>query len=781
MSYYAGSYRQLLFGVSQQVAKDRIDGQNEEQLNMTSDLVTGPRKRAPVRAIAQLGAYTDPAKITSHRTNIGGEDVLLLVDTASGKLQVVRESDGTQLYTSTNSYLVAASCKSIRFAGLGEELFIANTSIKPTEVAASSATGLPDPKRTGYAFVQSGAFSKIYNLSITRQSTGVTTTVSKTTSDSTASDAQPEKIMEDLTTAASSHATIGTAQGFVYSRVGAYLFISAPYDITVSTDSGSAYMLCSNASTIRDTSQLPANLPQEANGYILAVGTTTSKSYYRWENGTKKWVEDAAPVAQTTLTNMPLRLSHNGVMYALEAPEYERRASGDTDSNPSFSFTRFGITGFTTMQGRLIILSNEYVCASGSDKPLRWYRSSVASLLDSDPWEVAANAAVSSPYEYATQFNKDLILFAKTHQGIVPGSNLLTPRTAVATVATQYSCTNDAAPAATGRSVFFVAPRSQDYGAVWEMTPSQYTDTQVQADDVTAHIPRYVKGPFRFVRASTTSNIVVFGTADRKELLVHEYLWSGAEKTHAAWHRWTFQHDLLCCYFASDRMVCLFGDGAYVYLCEIDLRVGAGTGGTSVGRLDFHLQRTCTEANIIEVPAWFYGLHDPAQLWLFKDTGQNPYLRERCREALPETVGPDIVSYALVIPDAAVGEQYTVGSRYLCRLAPTRPIIKDRNEVAITTERTQLHKLVFSLVNTGELVVTVSDAARDPIIYTTTPLRLYSRELGAGEPLAATATITVPCRVDMQSAKISIESDDVYDLNIASLEYGFRYNQRYRR
>lgn len=781
MSYWAGSYRQLLFGVSQQVAKDRVDGQNEEQLNMTSDLVTGPRKRAPVRAIAKLGAYTDPGKITSHRTNIGGEDVLLLVNTATGKLQVIREVDGTELYTSTNTYLLAASCKSIRFAGLGEELFIANTSIKPTEVPASSASGLPNPARTGYAFVQSGAYAKVYNLSITRQSTGVTTTVSKTTSGSDPADAQPETIMTALTASASANGTIGTAQGFVYSRVGAYLFVSAPYDITISTDSGSAYMLCSNASSIRDTSQLPANLPQAANGYVVAVGTTTSKSYYRWENGTKKWVEDAAPAAQTVLQNMPLRLSHNGTAYLLEAPAYERRASGDTDSNPSFAFTRFGITGFATMQGRLIILSNEYVCASGSDKPLRWYRSSVASLLDSDPWETAANAAVSSPYEYAVQFNKDLILFAKTHQGIVPGSALLTPRTAVASVATQYSCTNDAGPAATGRSVFFVAPRSQDFGAVWEMVPSQYTDAQVQAEDVTMHIPRYVKGPFRFVRASTTSNIVVFGTADRKELLVHEYLWQGAEKAHAAWHRWTFKHDLLCCYFASDRMVCLFGDGASVYLCELDLRIGAGTGGTTVGRLDFYMQQTCSEANVLTVPSWFYNLHDPDQLWLFKDTGVNPYLRERCREALEETVGPDIVSYALVIPDAAVGEKYTIGSRYTCRLAPTRPILKDRNEVAITTERTQLHRLVFSLVNTGEVVVTVSDAARDPIVYTTTPLRLYSRALGAGEPLAATATVTVPCRVDMQSAKISIESDDVYDLNIASLEYGFRYNQRYRR
>ena len=144
-------------------------------------------------------------------------------------------------------------------------------------------------------------------------------------------------------------------------------------------------------------------------------------------------------------------------------------------------------------------------------------------------------------------------------------------------------------------------------------------------------------------------------------------------------------------------------------------------------------------------------------------------------------MGPHTVSYALVIPHAAVGDRYAVGSRYRSLLAPTRPILKDKNDVAITTERTQLHKLTFSLVNTGEVTVTVSDAARTPVEYSTTPLRLHSKELGSGLPLAASATLGVPCRVDMQSAMISIESDDVYDLNVTSLEYGFRYNQRYRR
>ena len=75
----------------------------------------------------------------------------------------------------------------------------------------------------------------------------------------------------------------------------------------------------------------------------------------------------------------------------------------------------------------------------------------------------------------------------------------------------------------------------------------------------------------------------------------------------------------------------------------------------------------------------------------------------------------------------------------------------------------------------------MADQARGESTYTTTPLRLYSRDLGAGLPLAATATLDTPARVDMQTAQFSLETDDYYDMNITSLEYGFRYNQRYRR
>jgi hypothetical protein len=775
MAYWAGSIRQLLFGVSQQIPKDRLDGQVEEQVNMTSDLVTGPRRRAPVRTISRVMDYTDPARLAQDNTNIGGTPAVLLVDTVTGTLVVADETTGTVLHTVTNSYLQAAKGSDIRMVTLSEEVFICNVSVKPTTAPWPGAAGLPDPTKAGYLYVVAGAFSKEYTLSVTNQTTGTTTSVDYTTPSSDPATAQPEAIITQLRTLAAANATIGTAAGVTYTQSGAYLYISAPFPITVSTDSGSAYIRGSNDSSIRDSSELPARLPGVADGYIIAVGATEAKTYYRWTNLRKRWIEDAKTSTQVTLTNMPLRLREAAGVYTLEAPEYERRASGDSTSNPSFKFTQFGITGLSAIQGRLVILSNEYVAMSGSNQPLRWYRSSVATLVDDDPIEVAASAAIATPYEYALQFNKDLVLFAQSHQGIVPGAGILTPRSAVATVATRYTYQPGVSPVQTGRTIFYPSPRSQGFSGIWEMAPSQFTDTQVQADDSTGHIPRYIQGPVRLIAASTTTNIVVIGTAIPNELIVHEYLWQGAEKAHASWHRWEFAHPVLAAYFAGDRLICLFGIAGEVVLCEIDLRVGAGAGGATVGRLDFSTELTCTVAGQLSMPLWMYSIHDPDDLWLFKTGGDNAYLKER----VLSVSGTDPV--VLSAPAAEVGDVYTVGSLFESVLTPTRPILKDQNGVPITTERTQLHRLVVSLENTGELTFTIEDAARAPFEYTTTPLRLFSQELGAGTPLAASAPVNVPCRVDMQSAIVSMRTRDVYDMNVTSLEYGFRYNQRYRR
>ena len=776
MSYFAGSYRQLLFGVSQQVAKDRLEGQVEIQENMTSDVVTGPRRRAPVRAIAEVAAYTDSSRIAQDKTNIGGRDATVLVNAVTGQVTVVADDTGAVLFSGINTYLIAPAGKNIRLTTLGDAVFLLNTTVKPTSAAWAGASGLPDPEKTGYIYVVAGGFSKQYNLTVTNRDTNVTTTVTHTTHATDAAQAQPEYIITQLRTAAQANANIGTGAGVVYAQTGAYLYISAPFRITVSTDSGSQYIRASNASSIRDVSELPARLDDTANGYIVDVGASETKTYYRWESSTKRWVEDASKPAQVVLTNMPIQLTVTLGVYSLVVPTYERRASGDDTTNPLLRFTEYGITGMASLQGRLVLLANEYVCMSGSDKPLRWFRSTVSSVLASDPIEVAGTPSVSSPYEYGVQFNKDLVLFARTHQGIVPGSGVITPSNAVVGVATGYTFQTSCSPVVTGRTVFFPAPRSQGYSGVWEMVPSQYTDAQLQADDVTSHIPRYIFGDIRFLAASTTTNIVVAGTGVQNELIVHEYLWTGAEKAHAAWHRWTFAHPVLGAYFVGDRLVLLFGVAGQMVLASVDLREGAGPTSAQTARLDFGQSATCSVAGELTIPTWVYNLRGSAPLWVFKTSGVGAFLPQTPTAAVGS--GSNTV---LSVVDAEVGDVYSLGTKFTSVLSPTRPINKDRNGVPITTERTQLHSMVFSFASTGEITITISDAARTPFEYVTTPLRMFSQELGAGQPLAASAQVKVPCRVDMQSASVVVETDDVYDLNITSLEYGFRYNQRYRR
>lgn len=776
MSYFAGSYRQLLFGVSQQTAKDRLDGQVESQLNMQSDLVTGPRRRSPVRLIADAMAATDANRLAYSLAAFSGREVLLVVDTLTGTLTILDDTTGATLFTGTNSYLTAGTGRSIRFAALDDSVFVANTEVIPQTQLWSGASAYPDPARSGYLYVVAGAFSKQYRLSITNQVTGVTTSVDVSTPATEASQATGEYIITRLRTAAEANATIGTAAGFAYYQDGAYLYVTAPVAIAVSTDSGSNFLRASNAASIRDAAELPAKLPAAANGFIIATGTARNKTYFRWVDLERKWDEDASRGAQAELIDMPLQVTYSAPDFSLDALSYERRASGDATSNPALKFTEQGISGMATMQGRLVLLAGEYVCMSASGNPLRWFRASVSTQSDDDPIEVAATASVASPYEYAATFNKDLVLFAKTHQGLVPGANLLTSRNATAAVVTEYSFQNSCSPVVAGRTVFFASPRSGPWSAVWEMLPSQYTDAQVEASDSTSHLPKYIAGPVRFLSTSSTTGIVVVGTSNLRELVVHEYLWQGGEKVHAAWHKWSFPQDITGAYFRGDRLILLFHVAGRVVLGELLMQRLGDSQSIPGGFLDLYCVGVANADEEVAIPAFAAALCPEGSTFAYKLSGEFQSLGQRCGDRRV-----DGATVYIKVVGAQAGDQYRIGLRYLSKLGPTRPILRDPNGVPITAERTQLHRLTWSLDSTGEVTFRVADQARGESTYTTTPLRLYSRDLGAGLPLAATATLDTPARVDMQTAQFSLETDDYYDMNITSLEYGFRYNQRYRR
>ncbi len=786
--YIESSYKQLLFGVSQQDYKDRLDGQVEAQVNMTSDLTFNIRRRAPLQFL-EFVRTADPAEVLDvpterlarYSTTVSNQRITVLVDTRDGRVLVYTGPGAPAFSMPPSVELTAQNKASIQFATLSDDVFIVNTERSPGKVRpANWATDYPDPTTKGFAFVQAGQFSKTYRLtfampdSSTEHSVSFTTPSGSGTGDAAA--AAPEAIMTSLVTAAQAAPELS---GFTFHQTGAYVYVEAPERLTLTTDSGSNFVIASNAMNLREIGQLPARLSPEADGLIVSVGTGRASTFYRWDADTSSWLEDAARediwVLQGVASN--LHYSPATAVWSLDHnPEWERRASGDAESNPDPHFLESGITGLAVFQGRLVLLSNDYVNMSASNNPWRFYRSTVASLQSDDPIEVASTSSQASPYRHATIFNKDLILWADQYQGVVPGTQAVTPQNAAASVMTQYDSSVAVRPVVTGRSVYFASPRTQNFSAVWEATPSGVADSQLIGTDVTSHIPRYIPGPIRFMAGSTTTNILVLGyEGDEHTVVVHEYLWSGEEKVHHAWHKWTFAWPVLDAWFEGDRLRFVMRVDNRLAWCMLDLRVGAGETSATTGRLDLSYAFETDAGECIEVPGGLWRAWEAP--WAFKETGEGRYMPQSLEHV--QDLPGDLVRLRLL--GSVEGDRFVVGDKYESYLTPTAPVMRDRDGVPITTQRMLLHKYVLEMRNTGEYWYELGDKYRPAERYYTSNLDFGAPELGAGIPLVAEGNRMIPARVDMPTSRLTIGTSDVYDLNITGLEYGFRYHQRYGR
>ena len=242
---------------------------------------------------------------------------------------------------------------------------------------------------------------------------------------------------------------------------------------------------------------------------------------------------------------------------------------------------------------------------SASNDPLRWYKRSATALADDDPVEVAAQGTLTAPYVYGVTYNKDLLLFSRRYQAVIPGGGVITPRTASLSVTTTYEVDINAPPVAAGRSLYFAAPRSLGYVGIHEMSPSPSTDSHYVADDVTSHIPSYIPGPTAYIAGASTSGFLVTGsdTAAPDSLVVFQYIWAGADKVQQAWHTWTLHKQVLGTYFSGDTLMIIMYHEGRVGLMRLNLRALSGRAGLPAPRYDMQRPVACTVAGQLTVDA----------------------------------------------------------------------------------------------------------------------------------------------------------------------------------
>lgn len=561
-------------------------------------------------------------------------------------------------------------------------------------------------------------------------------------------------------------------------RDGPYVFVSRAGGISVNTSVGSGFMVASKSGVVPSTGDLPARLPSAANGFICRVGTGDSPQYYRYNHLTTEWSETGAWGSPNSITNVPISILWNGTAWALKTTAFDGRNAGDDDSNELHEWMTYGITGMGTYQGRLVLMSGPLVSLSASNKPRQFFRSTVSSLLNSDAIEVGAGMNSAAAYEWAIPFQKDLVLFSRTYQAVIPsGNSAITPATATVVPTSAHETDTTSSPITLGRTLMYCTPKSEDFFGAMEMIPSNYTDSQYVSQDSTPHLPKFMGGRCRFAVSSGVASLALFSpSGDPHTLVVHEYHWDGDSKVQQAWHQWTFEYPIACAYFASDVVVLAFIQNGNIVLGTVDPRAGA-LNASSERRpfLDLNVSASIVD-NTVTIPAWMLTF-DPLirdKLKLVMVTGA------LAGEEVGFTNGAtaNTLTTALSHPSGTVG----IGIPYYSGVIPSPPVVKDYNDQTIHSGKATLQRYMVGTKNSSEFTVSVTDAYSTGEDLAVPTLSWSSPELELGRGLYADTSISiVPCRTDLRSTAMEVSTEGTGELNITSLEYVAKYHPKIKR
>lgn len=143
-----------------------------------------------------------------------------------------------------------------------------------------------------------------------------------------------------------------------------------------------------------------------------------------------------------------------------------------------------------------------------------FFRSTVTTLLDSAPIDVAASASTNSviTLRAAKEFQENLILFSDTAQFSLKGGDILTPNTISITKSTNFDYDKSVEPINLGSYMYFPFHRGEHSGIRdYEVN----ANTSVYASsEITEHVPRYIPSGITQMTGSDTDNLIAVVTGD---------------------------------------------------------------------------------------------------------------------------------------------------------------------------------------------------------------------------------------------------------------------------
>lgn len=781
----------LISGVSQQPWNVRLPTQAEEQVNCTSSVTDFLKRRPATRHLARIRDITAANGIACHHINRDDTEQYIVMADATGIYIFDLEGNAkTVSITGTGAagYLAAAATtpnRDLRFLTINDYTFVLNrrVTVKP----------LPDlsPKRPPEAivFIKQASYNTTYSINLNG------TAYSTTTEDGVAPADQPADKLSSLDIC-NALAQQLPKETFSVQTSNSTIWIRRHDggDFTVKVqDSRSNTHTSVCKGKVQRFSDLPTVAPR---GFITEIVGDASSSFDNYfcvfepsdagdAFGSGTWKETVKPGIPCKLD--PATLPHALIRQAdgtftFGPLKWGERSCGDEDSAPFPSFVGRTLNGLFFYRNRLSFLSGENVVMSEVGEFFNFFLTTVTTLVDSDVVDVAASHTKSSILHHAVTFSGGLLLFSDQSQFVLEHDTVLSNATVSVKPVTEFEASMRAAPVSSGKTVFFATDKGE-WGGVREYITLPDNSDQNDASDITAHVPRYVRGGISRLECSTNEDmLLVLSDQKRTSLWLYKYFWNGSEKIQSAWSRWDMCGEVLSAAILNTGvyLIMQYGDG--VYLEKMDITPGYKDEGET---FEYCLDRKITEQDV--TLGAYDAINKTTAITLPYDipAGYTPVVVTR-------TGGPDAPGNLLRRVDVtgprtltvegpdAHGRKLFIGIPYESSYTFSTFAIRegDSKGNAVTTGRLQLRRLTLNCSNTGFLHMHVTPKFRPTSTYTFT-----GRELGHGTNIIGeiplyTGTINFPILSLNTQVEVKVGSDSFLPFALVNASWEGFYNTR---
>lgn len=807
MGRVQGGWGRPIQGVSLQADRDRLNGQCTMQENMIPSVLDGLYKRIGTKHIARLPLTPDELydpRTVIHFYDRGDEEKYFIFFEPNRSLPHIFDTRGVKCNVTLDNIVldyctVENPLQDMSFSTIGDYTFIANGTIA---VKARGDVQPANPNNMAIVYVQFSTYSRDYQIIINGQVAGSYTTVGGTYNSDDAANAAEAKIKTNYV---AEQLAISLRANNIYNveLVANCLFITkgdGPINTITTVDSAGGNDLIAVQNRVKNTATLP---PYAPNGWLLLIQANEGIKKNNWwlraegtDGSRVKWVESVEGGQRLGFDRrtMPHVLVRTGVVggipqFHLGQGEWEDRSVGNDVTNPFPSFLDGYVYSVGTFQNRLYFTSGEAAVFTRSNNFFDFWKESSQAELDSDPIDTFSDSEKVNRIKNSVTVDGDAIFFAESGQFMIDGSKPVTAANVVFKQVTSFPMNIYAKPAITGESIMF-AYNAGNYTGIREMFTDSDKDTK-SARPITEHVEKYIVGTARQLSSNPNTNVLIVRTDMNPSIAyIYDWMWQGADKVQAAWHKWTFDgtSKLLHVQFVDDDVffVFLHFDG-YVYLEQMPLTNDDNEEAmTFPCRLD---RKVMVDAN------W----DEAAQVWRFvtpydiRDADFPNWLAIQSTGCYYGDIGTETVferglgSNSFFTRDNIADHTQTlsvrllVGRKFRSRYIPTQPFVRDRDGKVQAIDNITLGRANINFARTGQFTVFVTNGYGKQFKYP-----FYGRYMGSynnkvGFAPLIDGTYPFPVRLYAHETTIEIQSDSHLPLQIRGLEWEGSYQQTGRR